>query len=273
MPTHKLKVLSYNIYHGEAFYRPGTPNLREIAKLINDCQPDLVALQEVDRLTQRSAALYSDKCASAGGDECVSLGGDECVSLGGGQPLDLCAELAKLTGLHGVFGKAMEQHGGDYGEAILSRHPSLVPPTTRILPTPEGGEPRALLSIEYPLLGGGEITFAATHLCHQHEANRLAQVQAIAQVADQCAGPFILAGDFNFETGEAPYHALAAALEDTGITAGNTALTWPYDQPTTRLDIVFVDKKHNWTVKDVALIDNDASDHFPVLVTLELKTD
>jgi len=255
MPPHIIKILTYNIYHGEAFYRPGTPNLREIAKVINDCQPHLVALQEVDRFTQRSAALYGNECA------------------GTGTPQDLCAELAKLTGLHGVFGKAMNQHDGDYGEAILSRIPSSAEPITRILPTPEGGEPRALLTIDYPLGSGEKITFAATHLCHQHEANRLAQVQDIIQVAEACAEPFILAGDFNFETGEAPYRALAAALEDTGVTAGNTALTWPYDKPTTRLDIVFVDKKHNWTVKDVALINNDASDHFPVLVTLELKTE
>jgi len=250
MPTHKIKILTYNIYHGESFYRPGTPNLQEIAKVINDCQPDLVALQEVDRFTQRSAALYN------------------------GTPQDLTAELAKLTGLHGVFGKAMDQHGGDYGEAILSRLPPLpATPTTRILPTPEGGEPRALLTIETPLGRGEKITFAATHLCHQHEANRLAQVKDIIQVANALEGPVILAGDFNFETGEAPYRVLADAMEDTGVTVGNTALTWPYDKPTTRLDIVFVDKKHKWTVKDVALINNDASDHFPVLVTLELQTE
>jgi len=252
MPPHKIKILTYNIYHGEAFYRPSTPNLGEIAKVINAQKPDLVALQEVDRLTQRSAALYA------------------------GTPQDLCVELAKLTDLHGVFGKAMEQHGGDYGEAILSRlplHPDSAPPTTRILPTPEGGEPRALLTIDYPLGRGEKITFAATHLCHQHEANRLAQVQEIIRVASASESPFVLAGDFNFETGEAPYHVLAATMEDTGVTAGNTALTWPYDAPTTRLDIVFVDKKHRWTVKDVALINNDASDHFPVLVTLELQAE
>jgi len=248
MPLHKIKILTYNIYHGEAFYRPGTPNLQQIAKVINDCQPDLVALQEVDRLTQRSAQLHA------------------------GTPQDITAELAELTGLHGVFGKAMEQHGGDYGEAILSRLPPITPPTTRILPTPEGGEPRALLTIDYPLGRGEKITFAATHLCHQHEANRLAQVQDIIQIADASAPPFVLAGDFNFETGEPPYGVLADAMADTGVTASNTALTWPYDKPTTRLDIVFVDKKHPWTVKDVALIDNDASDHFPTLVTLELET-
>jgi len=257
MPTHKIKILTYNIYHGEAFYRPGTPNLQEIAKVINAQKPDLVALQEVDRFTQRSAALY----------------GDECASLDVGTPQDLCAELAKLTGMHGIFGKAMNQHGGDYGEAILSRLPSSAPPLTRILPTPEGGEPRALLTIDYPLGRGEKITFAATHLCHQHEANRLAQVRDIIKVADACKQPFILAGDFNFETGEPPYGILAAAMQDTGVTVGNTALTWPYDAPTTRLDIVFVDKKHNWAVRDVALINNDASDHFPVLVTLELRTD
>jgi len=248
----EIKVLTYNIFHGERFYQRGAPNLDAVAAVIRAEAPDLVALQEVDRHTQRSAALL------------------------GGTPQDLAAELARLTGLHATFGRAMEQHGGDYGNAILSRSPlSLATAQTLILDAPEGGEPRALLTIEHTLPNGQRLTFAATHLCHLSEASRLAQVRQILHTLGERSreGPVILAGDFNFETGESPYDVLAAALQDTGAVFGNTAHTWPTDAPDTRLDIVFVDKHHRWAVKDVRLIQTDASDHLPVVVTLELLGD
>ncbi|WP_068628399.1 endonuclease/exonuclease/phosphatase family protein [Cephaloticoccus primus] len=246
-----LKVLTYNIYHGEKFYSPGKPNLDEIAEIIAAEKPDLVALQEVDRHTRRSAKLY------------------------GGVSQDLTQELARMTGMHGYFGRAMEQHGGDYGEAILTRTPA-VRATNHPLAAPSGGEPRALLQVELALTGdrtaSRTLTFAGTHLCHQHEANRLAQVQEIIRLAEAAPHPFILAGDFNFETGEAPYHALAHALQDTGVAFGNPQHTWPVDQPSTRLDIIFTDKRHHWIVKDHRLLPHNASDHHPVIAILELTS-
>ena len=57
----RIKVLTYNIYHGELPYSPGKPNLDSIAKLINQLQPDFVACQEVDSATGRSEVLYGKK--------------------------------------------------------------------------------------------------------------------------------------------------------------------------------------------------------------------
>src|SRR5690606_14126261 len=62
----------------------------EIIKAEN---PDLVALQEVDKGTTRSGGI------------------------------DQTAELSTRTGLTGYFAKAREFQGGDYGVAILSRLP------------------------------------------------------------------------------------------------------------------------------------------------------
>lgn len=44
----KLKVLSYNIHVGNPPAKPGITDLNGIAKVINDSDADLVALQEVD---------------------------------------------------------------------------------------------------------------------------------------------------------------------------------------------------------------------------------
>ena len=35
--------------------------------------------------------------------------------------VDQPTELARLTGMHGIFGKQIDYSGGDYGQAILSK--------------------------------------------------------------------------------------------------------------------------------------------------------
>ena len=48
----QLRVLTYNIHHGEAM--DGKFDYGRLAKLITDIDPDIVALQEVDRKTERA---------------------------------------------------------------------------------------------------------------------------------------------------------------------------------------------------------------------------
>ena len=50
-----LRVLSYNIHHAEGI--DGKLDVARIARVINDCQPDLVALQEVDKLVERTESI------------------------------------------------------------------------------------------------------------------------------------------------------------------------------------------------------------------------
>jgi len=241
---HRITVLTWNIYHGESHYRPGTSNLEAIAKVINEYKPDLVALQEVDNQTQRTAGFNH------------------------GVRKDLVQELAALTGMHGYFGKAMDYDGGGYGEGILSRFPaqsSVLP-----LPIPQGGEPRVFISIEQTLPDGRTLTFAGTHLCHEFEANQVAQIKAITRFMSKTGGPLVLAGDFNFTPEHAPYAIINHTMHDAALMHGTAEATWPYHAPVERLDYIFMDKNSTWQVKDIKLIDTDASDHFPVLAVLEL---
>jgi len=241
---HSLTVLTWNIYHGESHYQPGTSNLEAIAKVINEYKPDLVALQEVDNQTQRSADFNQ------------------------GVRKDLVQELAALTGMHGYFGKAMDYDGGGYGGGILSRHPA--EPSIHLLPIPQGGEPRVFVSIEQTLPGGRSFTFASTHLCHEFEANQMAQIKTITWFVTKTDGPVVVAGDFNFTPEHAPYAIINNTMHDAALISGTTQPTWPYHSPAERLDYIFVDKNSQWQVKDIKLIDTDASDHFPVLAVLEL---
>ena len=87
--TRLIRVMTYNIYHGETMNKDFNLNL--ISDIIKSADPDIVALQEVDFKTNRA------------------------------KKMDLATELGYLTGLAPLFGKAMKYDGGEYGEGILSK--------------------------------------------------------------------------------------------------------------------------------------------------------
>src|SRR4029453_6534960 len=114
-PTpHTVRVLTYNIHHGEG--TDGEFDLPRLARIIESSAPDLVALQEVDQGTQRASGVNQ------------------------------LTEVARLTRLHGAFGKAMDFQGGGYGVGVLSRWP-LRPVEVHPLPDPPDREPRTSLTV------------------------------------------------------------------------------------------------------------------------------
>src|ERR1035441_3898455 len=95
-PAGRLVVLTYNIQIGTGMDKK--VDLARTAAVIRSVAPDLVALEEVDHKSRRTAGVLQD------------------------------VELARPTGMHLIFGKAsdregIDQNGGDYGNAILSRFP------------------------------------------------------------------------------------------------------------------------------------------------------
>ena len=132
-----LRVLTYNIHHGEG--TDGKVDLARIAKVIAAADPDLVALQEVDNKTKRTGGV------------------------------DQTAELAKLTKTHGKFGKAIDFEGGGYGQAILSKYP-LGDLTVQTLPGEPRSEQRVAAAAEVTLGGDSrKVLFVTTHLHHQSD--------------------------------------------------------------------------------------------------------
>ena len=241
----EIKVMTYNIYHGEQRYDPGKSNLQQVAAVINQYKPDFVALQEVDSMTTRSASFNN------------------------GVPQDLVKVLAEETGMHGFFGKAIDYANGGYGEGILSRFS--VQAVNYDLPIPKGGEGRALLTIAHTFPNGKKIVFAGTHLCHQFQENRLAQTEAICGILSELDLPVIMGGDFNFRPDSEAYQLIKNHFDDAAEIKGNPENTISFENPRARIDYIFLSKGHNWIVKDVEVIRVNASDHMPVLVTLELQ--
>ncbi|ULB35093.1 MULTISPECIES: endonuclease/exonuclease/phosphatase family protein [Proteiniphilum] len=241
----EIKVMTYNIYHGEEYYSPGEKNLEKISAIINKYKPDFVAMQEVDSMTNRTATINN------------------------GVKMDVIKELAAMTGMYGFFGKAIPYSEGGYGEGVLSRFPSKS--MSYNLPTPSGGEGRALLMIEHTFSNGQKIIFAGTHLCHQFPENRLAQTKAVCNILKDSTIPVVMGGDLNFTPDSPSYQEITKYFEDVAKMRGKAKYTFSFDEPSSRIDYIFVSKGHKWRIKNVKVIKENASDHMPVLVTLELK--
>lgn len=242
-PGETIKILSYNIYHGENPYHAGEANIDQIANLISELQPDLIALQEVDSMTTRTAKVYGSK-------------------------VDLVQKLAKLTGYSGYFAKAMDYAEGGYGEGVLVKGNGTF--ETQNLPLPAGGEPRAAAWVTYTLPSGKEIAFAGTHLCHQFEENRIAQVEAVSQRAKKEKLPTIWAGDLNFRPDSEAYKSIKGSWKDAGELPTPYSPTYGSSEDGARIDYVWFDSS-KFTLLNYQVLNVTHSDHYPVLVTLQLK--
>lgn len=233
-----IKVLSFNILHGAT--TQGDFDLDAIARVILDANPDLVAMQEVDFMTNR-AKRY-----------------------------DLATELGWRTKLASIFGRAMKYDGGEYGEAILSRYSFI---STRNVPLPHSpkNEPRAALEVLVALPAGDTIAFIGTHLDHtEDEKDRIAQAKQINHAFSLNKYPTLLAGDLNAEPGSTPILILES-LWTPSYNLDDIAFTFPSGQPIKKIDYVMYLPSSRWRViKSEVINDPIASDHCAYLVTLEL---
>tara|TARA_R110002020_G_scaffold318224_1_gene533759 strand:+ start:192 stop:992 length:801 start_codon:yes stop_codon:yes gene_type:complete len=237
----EIKILTYNIYHGERPDSPGTPNIDDIANLITRLQPEVVALQEMDSMTMRLAGVYGEK-------------------------INWIAELGKKTGYSSYFAKAMDFSEGGYGEGLLVK--KALSNTTQKLPSPAGGEPRAAAWVKIELDNSQELYFGATHFCHEFSENRIAQLDAITNYADSLPKPAFWAGDLNFDPTSEEYKSIGPQWSDAGKVAENDSPTFDSEEGK-RIDYVWYDSEH-FELVDYKVIDVPYSDHYPVLVTLRL---
>lgn len=233
-----IKVLTYNIFHGATM--KGDFNLDLISSVINDANPDLVALQEVDFKTNRA------------------------------KKYDLATELGWRCKMASVFAKAMNFDHGEYGDAILSKYSFLQ--TRRIaLPYTNGNEPRTAVEIIVILPSGDTIAFISTHLDHlKDESDRIAQAKKLNEIFVPSKYPCILAGDFNAQPGSIPINILEEEWAAT-YDMKNIEPTFPSDNPLIKIDYVMFLPKNRWRTLKTKVISNEiSSDHCAYMVTLEL---
>lgn len=249
-PGIELRLLSYNIHHGRGL--DDRVDLPRIAKVVSDCSPDLVALQEVDVKTKRTGHV------------------------------DQVAELAGLTGLHARFLKQIDYEGGEYGQAILSRWP-ISEPEILWLPGEPNREQRILGVVRTTGEDAPKIAFASTHLHHNNAKIRLQQAQAIrkflqeanskAASLQQYKRPFLIAGDFNAEPQSEVMQLLSMDCNIFGFNQPAIP-TFPSDQPTKQIDYIVAYPSQSVQVMSVAIAEHtQASDHLPLLALVRLQSE
>lgn len=230
--------MSYNIRHGRGM--DGHVDLQRIAHVILWENPDLVALQEVDRGVERTDRI------------------------------DMPAELAAFTGMTAVFSNNFHYQGGEYGNAILSRHPILSSHNTHYRMV-RNGEQRGLLHAIVEI-HGQPLLFLNTHLDYRpDDTERLSNIGEIVELlALHPAVPTVVAGDFNDLPGSRTHQAMSRHFIDAWECVGaDEGFTIPSEAPNRRIDYVFFHPVHGPVPRSAWVPTSTASDHLPLVVEFE----
>lgn len=240
-----IKFMSYNIHIGNPPSQPSTVvDMEAIAKVINTAKPSFVALQEVDRFTDRS-----------------------------GKDLDQAAKLAELTGMHYQFFKAIDRSNGEYGLAILSKYPILEFKQVALpVVAGTGAEMRTAGWVRVQLEDGSDMVFATVHLDHISDANRELQTREMLKAMKSYQKyPIILGGDFNMNQSNSLWDLLKVIFQ---VPCTNCPSTHSATKPTTAIDYLLFNNTAQSIFKLKSYTtypETYASDHLPVVMELNYQ--
>ena len=153
-----LKLMSYNIKNANGM--DNVCNFQRIANVINNTSPDVVAIQEVDSMTNRSGQKY------------------------------VLGEIAERTQMHGYFAPAIDYDGGKYGIGLLTKQ---VPLRLQSLPLPGREEARTLILAEF-----ADYIYCCTHMSLTEE-DHMKSLELVKAFTSSSTKPLFLAGDMNAE--------------------------------------------------------------------------
>lgn len=235
-----IRVMSYNIHHGEGI--DGKVDLLRIAQLIKEQSVDIVALQEVDKGTERT------------------------------QRRDFPAELAELTGMICVFSNNLNHMGGEYGNAVLTKFPVKRSSNLHFKKIDEA-EQRGILQLTLGVRGR-EVVFMNTHLDHRpNDAARWSSVAEIETLAAKFQGkPMLMCGDFNDTPKSRVCERIGKLFDDSWTLIGEgEGLTSPAEKPRRRIDYIWISKDRSLIPVKASVLQSEASDHLPVVVEFKLE--
>jgi endonuclease/exonuclease/phosphatase family metal-dependent hydrolase len=239
----QLRVATFNIHHGVGL--DGVLDLARIAATVERTGAQVVGLQEVDR-------HWSERSNFA----------------------DQATLLAEQLGMHLAFGANLDLDPPapgaprrQFGTAILSAYNIRVT-TNTLLPRPLGGEQRGLLEALIKVRGIPVRVFN-THLQHDSQVERLAQVDRIRQVLATADESVVLLGDLNATPNTPEIAGLTDLLVDAWLTAGvGDGFTFDAATPHARIDYVM--SSGDVVARTAAVVTTDAADHLPVVADLAL---
>ena len=236
-----IRLATYNTHRCEGWETQTNvdrANYNNTAKVISLIDPDVIALQELDKFTTW-------------------------------HPHDQLQELADRTGMKPYYCKTSDYRGGDYGIGILSKRE----PLRTVSGDLPGTEARKFFLAEFD-----DYIFIATHLCHLETTNRAQSVEIInAYIAANYASytkPIFLAGDFNESNMSSEMMVKLKEKWEIISTSSNTFMNTATPK---RIDYIVLYKgnKAACEVLGTAVPSydeinvNKVSDHLPVLVDIK----
>ena len=226
-------------------------DLDALAEVIRRQDPDFVTLNEVDVFTNRT-----------------------------GKDVHQARDLAAKLGMEWHFSKAIDRDGGEYGDAVLSKHPIIETRSYRLpCAASQPGEDRSLCVIRVEI-DGKDLYVASTHLDHlSGDASRLVQANEIRRIRDtELDGDLILAGDLNAIPSSNVIATMTAFLTNVGTI---DQYTFPSENPTRKIDYILYAPIGHFGVQNCTVVSRsdqqvdgvDASDHRPVVADIRFQTE
>jgi endonuclease/exonuclease/phosphatase family metal-dependent hydrolase len=151
-----VRILSYNVRNCRGL--DNVTDYKRVADIITRISPDVVALQELDSATTRSAGIV------------------------------VLNELARYTNMFESYSASITFQGGKYGIGVLSK---VEPMSMKVVPLPGREENRSMLVVEFK-----DYIFCCTHFSLTEE-DRAASVSIINDALKGNSKPVFLAGDLN----------------------------------------------------------------------------
>lgn len=240
----RFRLVTYNVHSCMGMDNRLSPG--RIARVLAQCRPDIVALQEIDVRRVRSGHV------------------------------DQAQKIAARLGMQVEFFPTIARAGELYGDALLSRFPFQVVQRAG-LPSLSGRdfEPRGVLWASIKI-GSKHLQVLNTHLGLNSDERRQ-QVDALLSEVwldhPECRGPTVLCGDLNMSPRSKEFQRLAEHLNDVQALRGTRAqCTWISYWPRLRIDHILVSPE--LLVREVhtnnSRLARAASDHLPLVAELEM---
>ncbi|PLR98752.1 endonuclease/exonuclease/phosphatase family protein [Bacillus sp. T33-2] len=238
----QIKVLTFNIHHGKGL--DNRVDLSRISKIIQSTGADVIGLNEVDKHFSKRSEF-----------------------------LDQAEWLAKKLGMDFVFGPAItsrergSHHVRQYGNAILSRFPIIRSNNHPFDFLPNIIEERALLEADISIKGT-ELSVFVAHLSFAPFLHGK-QTNFILDQVQRKQNPIVVMGDWNMYPFTKSWKLATSVLKDP-VEEQAALVTYPAKKPRVRLDYIFIRKDMNVIDTEVIMHEPIASDHLPLLATLQL---
>jgi len=226
-----IRVMSYNIQNARGM--DNIVDYQRIADVITGLSPDVVALQELDSVTNRSGGV------------------------------DVLSRLAALCAMYPVYSASIPYDGGKYGIGVLSKQKPL---SWRRIPLPGREEARSLQIVEFK-----DYILCNTHFSLNGD-DRRASVDIINQTVKDFEKPVILAGDIN-DTPEAPVMEAFQQKWITLTNTRQFTFPSDKPDRTIDYILGYTPKGYTYSVWQTRVLHEPvASDHLPLFADVRLKT-